>query len=266
VPTFRQVCRSVKRFTPPPSGGLGYQAHLILEEQPRLHRATPAPSAGAGGPACSRTASRSGPRRSTARGAENTGKRRRRRASPNSQWDARNGHAPVQSGALLCYRLQYKGRHMNRRHFALTGLATLTTTQTAHAQATPSARQNRATIERFVAEILNAGNYDAAHDLIAADFQPTGDNGAPGIDACISRGTKARKRNDQQFDGGYSYEVGEILADKDSGAVRLSLAIARAGKQITVPSMVWFAFDQSGLIASTWSLVDNDTIMNELFG
>ena len=155
---------------------------------------------------------------------------------------------------------------MNRRSFALTGFAALATVQTAEAQGTPTARQNRATIERYVNELLIAGDYSKAPNIIAADYQSSRETDAPGIDAYIERGNENRKRNEQQFDGGYTFAVEDMLADADSGSVRLSLTVGRSGKQVTVPAMYWFVFNAEGKIATLWGLSDNDAISRALYG
>jgi hypothetical protein len=157
---------------------------------------------------------------------------------------------------------------MNRRSLMAGTSALVVGTHSAStvgAEGTPTAKDNRATVTRFVTEIVGAKNYAIAAEIISPDYQPRDPTSLPGLDALITRLQDFDRSNQSRWES-YTMVLDDVMADRDTGAARASLTIVASGRQGTAPVLFWFAFDQDGLIQTIWQLADEQALNEALYG
>ncbi len=116
---------------------------------------------------------------------------------------------------------------------------------------------NKRLVRRFIADVWNAGNLDAADDLIHPDYAVCGS----------VRGVEAVKRNVAAYRAAFpdlEWAVENVVAEGDWVAVRLVLhathrgefaGVAATGKRVTMQEMIfWRIVD--GRLHTIWSQAD----------
>lgn len=147
---------------------------------------------------------------------------------------------------------------VNRRSvIAAAGISALSFV--APASASPESDAMKAVAQRFVDEVLTAGNLSVIDDLFADTYESPNPEDAPGREAY-----KTRLDDDLSFD---KYQATDIKYSIENTAItgkNLLLrgqvtGISTQGKKINAVYFVQFAF-ADGLITSAWFLRDERTI------
>jgi hypothetical protein len=157
---------------------------------------------------------------------------------------------------------------VNRRSFAVAGLAAVATPATIRAQSDSDDELDarRTTITRWVEEVVNAGDFGVVPDLVSDDYTSPEPTDAPGVDALVARLEGVRQRNEAQFQSVPTFTVEDMLVSMDSGGARLTMTFEYRGRQAVVEALMWYAFDGAGRIASIWNLYDTEELSHELYG
>ena len=116
---------------------------------------------------------------------------------------------------------------------------------------------NKAVVRRFIAEVWNAGNLDAADDLVHPEYAITG----------IGTGPDAVRHNVSIYRTAFpdlEWVVEQLIAEDDWVAVRLTLRgthlgplgdIPATGKPVTMNELVFWQIE-SGQLRTIWSQGD----------
>jgi len=120
-----------------------------------------------------------------------------------------------------------------------------------------SLEPNKVVVRRFIAEVWNAGNLDAADELVHPDYEVPG----------VGHGSDAVKRNVTAFRAAFpdlAWTIATMIAEGDWVAVRLILrgthlgefrGIAPTGTRVTIQEMVFWQVD-NGKLCAGWFQAD----------
>ena len=132
-----------------------------------------------------------------------------------------------------------------------------------------SAKENMASIQRFVDEVGNRNNLSAMDDLVTPDFVFHDTSGK------AYRGTDDFKKQASVFSKAYPdtrATLDDWVADDNKGAARVTfsgtqtgdlMGIAPTGKKASMPVILFFHF-KNGKIMEMWQMYDMMNIMQQL--
>ena len=132
--------------------------------------------------------------------------------------------------------------------------------------ASPEVEANIAVVRRFVDEVVNAQNPEAARGIVSPDYTPPAlDRLAPGIDGYIQRMTDATRQIANIF-AEYAWVEDEVIGVGNVVAWRgRETGTSKDGRLVEVTSVLWFVLED-GLIVTRYGGSDSGEISDQLYG
>jgi len=132
-----------------------------------------------------------------------------------------------------------------------------------------SAKENTATIQRFVDEFVNHNNVSVMDDLVSRDFMFHDTSGK------AYKGTDDFKKQASMFSSAYPdtrAKLEDWVVDDVKGSIRITfsgtqtgnlMGIAPTGKKASMPAIIFFHF-KDGKITEMWQMYDMMNVMQQL--